>query len=44
MTDESSTRREFFRDSTLTGAGLVLAGAASTWAADPEAGQRCRPT
>jgi hemerythrin-like domain-containing protein len=37
MTDESSTRREFFRDSTLTGAGLVLAGAPSTWAADPSA-------
>jgi hemerythrin-like domain-containing protein len=36
MADESSTRREFFRASTLTGAGLILAGAAPTWAADPE--------
>jgi hemerythrin-like domain-containing protein len=34
MTDESSNRRGFFRASTLAGAGLVLAGAASTWAVD----------
>jgi hemerythrin-like domain-containing protein len=37
VSDEPSTRREFFRVSTLTGAGLVLAGTTSTRAADPSA-------
>ncbi len=37
MTDEFSNRRDFFRVSTVASTGLLLAGAASTWAADPKA-------
>ena len=36
MTDDSSHRRAFIRVSTLAGVGLILAGAAPSWAADPE--------
>jgi hemerythrin-like domain-containing protein len=36
MNDESSSRRDFFRVSTLAGTGLVLAGAVTSWAADAE--------
>jgi hemerythrin-like domain-containing protein len=35
MNGEFSNRRNFFRVSTLAGAGLVMAGATSAWAVDP---------
>jgi hemerythrin-like domain-containing protein len=36
MTDNSSSRRDFFRVSALAGTELFLAGTAPTWAADPK--------